>query len=228
MILIQIGNEQLMFVSEKIGMEQFEKLNWNLWQVLWSLLRLKKEKRVIEHTNFILRSFLKELPVGLRIFVYFFICLRRVTFVRSYKSNQKSFLKNFSVILSVCWFTKDNGESLHPILLDSFGIFISVISMQSDREKFLADAFFCPPSLEGGGPLAVKDFFLYFMPSATHFCLPATKVGNPAEAGWLSVKMPVGSLAPGVLRDEAEPNYWDGFSAIWPWKIFGWRLFIFY
>jgi hypothetical protein len=25
------------------------------------------------------------------------------------------------------------------------------------NEKFLADAFFCPPSLEGGGPLAVED-----------------------------------------------------------------------
>ena len=78
----------------------------------------------------------------------------------SWKSRGKRALsKNFSVILSVCWFTKDNGESLHPILLDSFGIFISVISMQSDREKFLADAFFCPPSFEGGGPLAVEDFF---------------------------------------------------------------------
>ena len=88
-----------------------------------------------------------------------FLCLRRATFVQSHKSGEKDSLKNFSVILSVCWFTKDNGESLHPILLDSFGIFISVISMQSDREKFLADAFFCPPSLEGGGPLAVKDFF---------------------------------------------------------------------
>ena len=54
----------------------------------------------------------------------------------SWKSRGKRALsKNFSVILSVCWFTNDDGESLHPILLDSFGIFIIVISMQSDKWK---------------------------------------------------------------------------------------------
>ena len=54
----------------------------------------------------------------------------------SWKSRGKRALsKNFSVILSVCWFTRENGESLHPILLDSFSIFISVISMQSDKWK---------------------------------------------------------------------------------------------
>ena len=54
----------------------------------------------------------------------------------SWKSRGKrSLSKNFSVILSVCWFTNDDGESLHPILLDSFGIFIIVISMQSDKWK---------------------------------------------------------------------------------------------
>ena len=54
----------------------------------------------------------------------------------SWKSRGKRALsKNFSVILSVCWFTRENGESLHPILLDSFSILISVISMQSDKWK---------------------------------------------------------------------------------------------
>ena len=72
----------------------------------------------------------------------YFLCLRRVTFVQRYKSNQKIFLKNFSVILFVCWFTRENGESLHPILLDSFCIFFSVISMQSDEWKIFSWRFF--------------------------------------------------------------------------------------
>ena len=49
---------------------------------------------------------------------------------------KKSFLKNFSVILSVCWFTKEYGESLHPILWYSFSIFVSVISKNLTNEKF--------------------------------------------------------------------------------------------
>ena len=55
--------------------------------------------------------------------------------VKLEKSREKSPLKNFSVILSVCWFSKDDGESLHPILLDSFSIFLSVILTQSDKWK---------------------------------------------------------------------------------------------
>jgi len=204
MILIQTGNEQLMFVSEKIGMEQFEKLNWNLWQVLWSLLRLKKEKRVIERIRYVfvglqtllasrtaplirgeICSLLGELPEGVRIFVYFFICLRRVTFVRSYKSNQKSFLKNFSVILSVCWtnpptlailrgratslvrekFSPDKGSCSAE--LEGFA------SMQSDREKFLADAFLffikLPVALQSVGQ---KSFYLVCQFQQAMFCIP--------------------------------------------------------
>ena len=54
----------------------------------------------------------------------------------SWKSRGKRALsKNFSVILSVCWFTCENGESLHPIPFDSFSIFLSVISTQSDKWK---------------------------------------------------------------------------------------------
>ena len=61
--------------------------------------------------------------------------LRRVTFVQSYKSNPKSSLKNFSVILFICWFTIEYEESLHPILIGSINISIIVISTQSDKWK---------------------------------------------------------------------------------------------
>ena len=54
----------------------------------------------------------------------------------SWKSREKRALsKNFSVILSVSWFTIEDGESLHPILSDGFSIFILVISTQSDKWK---------------------------------------------------------------------------------------------
>ena len=65
-----------------------------------------------------------------------------VTFVQSYKSIKKNSSKNFSVILSVCWFTKQYGESLHPILSDSFSIFLIVIPKNLTNEKFLVDTFF--------------------------------------------------------------------------------------
>ena len=92
-----------------------------------------------------LSSFLREAPMNWEssqsgrdhkvVEDFLFLCLRRATFVQSHKSGEKDSLKNFSVILSVCSFTKDNGESLHPILLDCFGIFILVISTQSDKWK---------------------------------------------------------------------------------------------
>jgi len=78
---------------------------------------------------------LRDKYCGVEDFFLFLFCLRRDTFVQSYKSIQKNSSKNFSVILFVCWFSKQYEESLHPILLDSFSIFLTVISMQSDKWK---------------------------------------------------------------------------------------------
>ena len=99
---------------------------------------------------------------------------------------------------------------LHPILMDSFSIFISVISTQSDKWKIFGWRLFFPPSLEGGGPLAVEDFFYTLCLRRPTFVCQQQK--------W--AKMPLGSLAPAMLRDEAEPNPWDRFSAIWQMKNF--------
>ena len=116
--------------------------------------------KISSWNNFILSSFFVVywnffiiLFVILSIAKNFFICLRRPNFSpEQEKLAKKCSLKNFSVMLSVCWFTWENGESLHPILLDSFSIFISVISMQSDKWKIFGWRLFFPPSFEGGGP----------------------------------------------------------------------------
>ena len=76
------------------------------------------------------------------VLIFINICLRRATFVQSHKSGEKDSLKNFSVILSVSWFTIEDGESLHPILSDGFSIFILVISTQSDEWKIFSWRFF--------------------------------------------------------------------------------------
>ncbi len=57
-----------------------------------------------------------------------FFCLRRATFVQSHKSSPKDSSKNFSVILSVCWFTNwirrivtsDSVGQLWHIFLSNF------------------------------------------------------------------------------------------------------------
>ena len=72
----------------------------------------------------------------------FFVSLKRATFVQSHKSSQKDSLKNFSVILSDCPFTKEYEELLHPILPDSFGISMGSNSRKSDKWKIFGRHLF--------------------------------------------------------------------------------------
>ena len=127
--------------------------------------------------------------------VLFVFVLRRVTFVQRYKSNQKIFLKNFSVILSVCWtipptlailrgratslvreeFSPDKGSCSAE--LEGFA------SMQSDREKFLADAFLffikLPVALQS---VEQKSFYLVWQFQQAVFCIPYKSIEYEAHS----------------------------------------------
>ena len=97
-------------------------------------LKIRKNQLKINISELKMSSFLKE--GDHEVVEDFLFCLRRATFVQSHKSGEKDSLKNFSVILSVYWFTRENGESLHPILLDSFSISMDGNSNKSDKWKF--------------------------------------------------------------------------------------------
>jgi hypothetical protein len=87
-------------------------------------------------------------PKDRGIFLFVFEVLRPQTpdstfpTIKLKSRGKRALSKNFSVILSVCWFTEDDWESLHPILLDSFCIFLSVISMRSDKWKIFGCRLF--------------------------------------------------------------------------------------
>ena len=115
----------------------WSKVLWQYWNPFHERLGFFCYVILSETKNLVI--LLKEVDshsiAGVEDFFLFLFCLRRDTFVQSYKSIQKNSSKNFSVILFVCWFSKQYEESLHPILLDSFSIFLTVISMQSDKWK---------------------------------------------------------------------------------------------
>ena len=76
----------------------------------------------------------------------------------------------------------------------------------------------CPPSLEGGGPLAVEDFFILYA-----FGDPLLSASNKSGQKCLSAHFAISnnvSLRSPLVKFEAEPNPWDSFSAIWQMKNF--------
>jgi hypothetical protein len=86
------------------------------------------------------------------------------------------------------------------------------------NEKNLADAFFCPPSLEGVGPLAVEDFFILYA-----FGDPLLSASNKSGQKCLSAHFAISnnvSLRSPLVKFEAEPNPCGCFNAIWRMKKF--------
>jgi len=78
------------------------------------------------------------------------------------------------------------------------------------NEKFLADAFFCPPSLEGGGPLAVEDFFILYA-----FGDPLLSTSDKSGQKRLSAHFAISkniSLRSILVKFEAEPNFFVIFN----------------